>query len=476
MVSTFEQPDITTHDENTWPAKVDDAVAVLHGIAGAFAAHQQTTADLTVRIDAGATWNVDTKTRTAVAAQSTSALTAPTTNPRSDIVYLDESSGAVGVATGTENASPVDPAVPAGKFPVARINWTVGMTEITNADLDDLRVAFPTGWLKPDGDGSSLTGIGSVDQTARDMAASATVLALIVADATAIAGPFGSLYLVDNFGADSLTTKTNATYNAAGDFYETAFSETIETSALSPSNTTNGGQTYVDRTYALDPNSTVTKIGVFNTQASSSIKVKIVERTSASTYDVDVDQAYSHGGTGWEDVTLSTPFVVPGTGDFYAALHTVASISGDTSGNAGATVAGDKTGTGQSITDSASTIQIPRTRVYYQGSPLNMTLAPAAATLGTADPTDILAYVVIDPQEVITLGTHIIFTSSIDGGTTDATGAWTKVGDVDDAGLELYRLDCDVSAQTGSSLTYEITTANNKEIRYHACGGLVAIY
>jgi len=104
----------------------------------------------------------------------------------------------------------------------------------------------------------------------------------------------------------------------------------------------------------------------------------------------------------------------------------------------------------------------------------DMTLAPTAVTVTTANPTDILGYVVIDPQEAITVGTDIVMTASIDGGTTDATGSWTKVGDV--GTTELYRVEFDVSAQTGSSLTYEITTANAKEIRYNASVGLVPLY
>jgi microcystin-dependent protein len=88
----------------------------------------------------------------------------------------------VGVATGTEAASPVDPAIPAGKVPVARINLATSTTVIANSILDDLRslnllglasgattavgtaatrnAAAGSGDLLPaNGDGSGLTGI-----------------------------------------------------------------------------------------------------------------------------------------------------------------------------------------------------------------------------------------------------------------------------------------------------------------------------
>jgi len=76
---------------------------------------------------------------TEVAPQMTALITAPTTNPRKDIVRINALTGTVGVVTGTEAASPVDPAVPAGNIAICRINLTTGMTEITNVDLDDLR-------------------------------------------------------------------------------------------------------------------------------------------------------------------------------------------------------------------------------------------------------------------------------------------------------------------------------------------------
>lgn len=77
---------------------------------------------------------------TEVAAQQTSALSAPAVNPRYDILYVDADSGALAVATGAEAASPSDPAVPANKVAICRVALTVGMSQITNAALDDLRV------------------------------------------------------------------------------------------------------------------------------------------------------------------------------------------------------------------------------------------------------------------------------------------------------------------------------------------------
>lgn len=143
MVSTYAQPNSQAQSGSQYKANIDGAAAVHHRLAGAFAPHENdigspAQADLTVRLDAGFIPTIGGVPVT-VAAQSTASLTAPTSNPRKDIVYIDASSGAIGVATGTPAGSPSDPAVPAGKIAVARINWAANMTEITNADLDDLR-------------------------------------------------------------------------------------------------------------------------------------------------------------------------------------------------------------------------------------------------------------------------------------------------------------------------------------------------
>ncbi len=143
-VSTFTQPD-QTDGGSTYKNAIDAATSVMSRQAAAFAGHQQTVADLTVRVDAGSILDIAAGTITEIAADDTAGLTAPTVNPRKDIVYIDEVTGAVGVATGAEAGSPVDPSIPAGKIPIVRINWTVAMAEITNDDLDDIRPALTTG-------------------------------------------------------------------------------------------------------------------------------------------------------------------------------------------------------------------------------------------------------------------------------------------------------------------------------------------
>jgi len=72
-------------------------------------------------------------------------LVAPVTDPRNDIMVIDSSTGVLSVIAGAENASPVDPAITSGKLPIGRIKMYVGMTAITNNDIDeDLREDLKT--------------------------------------------------------------------------------------------------------------------------------------------------------------------------------------------------------------------------------------------------------------------------------------------------------------------------------------------
>jgi hypothetical protein len=143
MVAKFQQSNFNTDTATQYKSNLDADIAVLAELAGQFAVSAQDTPNLTVAMRAGRIYRAD-RTIIAVAAQNSSILTAPITNPRNDIVYVDATTGAIGVATGTEAASPADPAIPANKLPKARIRWTVGATQITNSMIDDLRFDPPS--------------------------------------------------------------------------------------------------------------------------------------------------------------------------------------------------------------------------------------------------------------------------------------------------------------------------------------------
>lgn len=142
-VVKFVQP-TAAQSGATYKSNINSSIQVVAEIAGHFAPHAQDTPDLTVRVDAGRIyWRTGSpETLIEKAAQNTASLTAPTVNPRKDIVHIDQATGNVGVATGAEAAAPVDPGIPAGKIPIGRITWTVAAGSITNSMISDLRTAF----------------------------------------------------------------------------------------------------------------------------------------------------------------------------------------------------------------------------------------------------------------------------------------------------------------------------------------------
>jgi hypothetical protein len=146
-VRTFVQTDYQTQTVAVYPDNVDADVAVFSRIGRAFAPHEQASPNMTVRVDPGAIFNGTALIE--VAAQSTATLTAPTTHPRIDRVVIDMQSGAASVVTGTEAASPVAPAIPAGKTPVAQVQLATSTTAITNAVITDERVPVSATRLLP---------------------------------------------------------------------------------------------------------------------------------------------------------------------------------------------------------------------------------------------------------------------------------------------------------------------------------------
>lgn len=106
-------------------------------IKGNFQPYAKATPDMQITLAEGTLQNSTVATR--IVSQNTATLTAPSVNPRKDIVYVDALAGTIGVATGAENASPVDPAVPAGKIAIARLRLATSTTSIPNSLIDDIR-------------------------------------------------------------------------------------------------------------------------------------------------------------------------------------------------------------------------------------------------------------------------------------------------------------------------------------------------
>jgi hypothetical protein len=159
-------------------------------------------------------------------AQNSATLTAPTVNPRNDIVCIDATTGTISVIAGAEAASPVDPAITANKLPKARIRWTVGMAQIANSVLDDLRFDAPSldaifNYLSATplplthgGTGANSAAGARSNIGAETAGAAAAVQAAAVMDGDAAAGALGGTYPSPSLA--NVATQANAEAETAG--------------------------------------------------------------------------------------------------------------------------------------------------------------------------------------------------------------------------------------------------------------------
>lgn len=143
-VATYNQPDFTAspQDATTYKTYIDAGFSVHNGIGGAFAPHESSAGsplgpDMTVTVDAGIVRSGTSFTEKAQ--QTSGTITAPTTNPRKDLIVKDSTTGTIAIVTGAEAASPVDPAITDSQDLIGRITLQTSTTSITNSIIDDLR-------------------------------------------------------------------------------------------------------------------------------------------------------------------------------------------------------------------------------------------------------------------------------------------------------------------------------------------------
>lgn len=175
--STFTQPDFVNQGPEEYKTAIDDAANVMKRIGAAFACHESDpiTPTMTVVVDGGYIW--DGAVLTEVAPQTSATFTAPSGNPRIDRVVIDAITGTISVVAGTESGSPVPPAIPAGKLPVAQVllDNSPATTAITNSIITDERGVFMAG--------GNMTVTGTIDNTS-DARLKERVMALDGAEAS----------------------------------------------------------------------------------------------------------------------------------------------------------------------------------------------------------------------------------------------------------------------------------------------------
>lgn len=98
---------------------------------------EQDTPDMTVKINAGFGFRDGAMARVSTD-YTTSVITAPSANPRKDLVSMDTVLRKIVVTTGVEAAGV--PSTPSGHFALAEIDVIVSQSTIVNGDITDVRV------------------------------------------------------------------------------------------------------------------------------------------------------------------------------------------------------------------------------------------------------------------------------------------------------------------------------------------------
>lgn len=139
MAATWVDPVFTAQLATTYKTSLDACIAVSKRIANAFAIHEQTVPDLTVRVEPGALLIGGALTE--IAAATLAGFVATSANTRIDRVVLDPYTGVASRVAGTQGAVPVAPAIPAGKLPLFRVGpFTTTTTQIPNSFITDERL------------------------------------------------------------------------------------------------------------------------------------------------------------------------------------------------------------------------------------------------------------------------------------------------------------------------------------------------
>jgi hypothetical protein len=119
---------------------------------------------------------------------------------------------------------------------------------------------------------------------------------------------------------DGVGSLTGGSVNTGSGYVQATAAATI--SSNNPTSSASGLQTLtiMDRSWTLLNGATYAKFGVYMT-AAGSVTLKVVQRNSAGNYTVINAQTFSHPGGGFVDFTLTTPYAVPASGNFYVAAY-----------------------------------------------------------------------------------------------------------------------------------------------------------
>jgi hypothetical protein len=132
-VSNSDGSDVISHDDvESQGGTSSDA------FADQFQATESSPQAMTVELAAGKVLNAETLV--SVAAQTTTVITAPVTNPRIDRIVINRLTGVFQIVAGAEAASPTAPAIPVNTAPICQFQLATSTTVITDAMIVDERI------------------------------------------------------------------------------------------------------------------------------------------------------------------------------------------------------------------------------------------------------------------------------------------------------------------------------------------------
>lgn len=143
-------------------------------------------------------------------------------------------------------------------------------------------------------------------------------------DGNGIFDGFGTTTYVDVAGA------TNLDVSVAGKLKPAPATVTPASAGPFGTPTDFSAFTMGDMSWKLNNSQTVTKLGFYSRATGSiTITMMIAKRNSPGNYDIVASEAhtFSAGADGWIDRTLTTPYAVPATGDYYVVIKTSATTA-----------------------------------------------------------------------------------------------------------------------------------------------------
>ena len=279
------------------------------------------------------------------------------------------------------------------------------------------------------------------------------------------------------FESDELSTKTNATYDATGDYYHNpgSASQIAQGTGSNIGNMTSSGGLAA----AFDGTTSQTAANCAMRDGTGSY---IGKNYSSAPKRIVQATAYASSDSGWHFSNPSLTITLYGKNGSAPSSAT----DGTSLGNTGSF--SDSNGDSKTITSSDQSTQwdyvwihvdsgggnphyVAELELFEPGTSGNMTLSDAAVT-AAASPDTVAVLFMHRAIDSVTMGTDCVVKAKRNAGDGFTTSA-TPTEEADWGNYKLWRAEVDLSGATaGTAIQFEFTTANNKEQQFRSVATL----